>query len=231
MSSDKYTFDNFVDGRSTRFAVAACREITKSPCNLNPIWVYGPTGCGKTHLLRAVCHGIQSDERYKAIYLSCDDVERAMIESLKVESPLWKDILECDALIVDDIDCLSGKPMTQIEFFKLILKKCAKDQRVLISSVYPPKHFLDLTNNIKSNIEMALFADMGFPDFQQRVGFVEQYAADNGIDLSEETVNYIADSAFLMSKIKGQLNKLHFWAAEHGNRLNSECVKSILKRF
>ena len=228
---NNYTFDNFISGRASDFAVAACKEIVKASSNLNPIWIYGPSGCGKTHLLGAVYHHVKTYEDFKAVYISCDDLIRSMTDSLSGETALWTEILDCELLIVDDIDSLDGKPATQKEFFKLILKKCSKEQRVLFSSLCPPKQFKHLSDDVIMNIEMALFADMGFPDFEQRSKFVESYALKHEIKLSEDSINYIATNAVIIPQIKGYLHRLRFWAAEYGDDLSSRWVEHILERF
>ena len=160
----EYTFDNFIVGGSNKFAHAACVAVADRPAqDYNPLFIYGPSGLGKTHLLYAVTNEIKKkNPSANIIYIKGEDFTNQMIESLskKSMSKFRDKYRTCDVLLVDDIQFIAGKTSTQEEFFHTFNALYEDGKQIILVSDRPPRDIETLEDRIKTRFEWGLIADI-----------------------------------------------------------------------
>ncbi len=183
--SYEYTFDTFIVGSSNKFAHAACLAVATNPANAyNPLFLYGNSGLGKTHLLYAIGNEI--------------------IESLRMArmSEFRKKYRQADILLVDDVQFIGGKESTQEEFFHTFNALYDAHKQIVLTSDRPPKEIKTLDDRLRSRFESDLIADVQPPDVETRIAIIKRKAELLDLDLSNEVCEYIA------SKIKANIRQL-----------------------
>ena len=143
MNNITSTFETFIEDESNRFALAACRAILEHPSEYyNPLWLYGPSACGKSHLLHAIFHKLEFEQVRVVLYLTAEVLVEAMISNFKAKDEIGEMIENSDVLIVDNVEYLKGKNATQEEIAMSSLSKLDKKQQVIFASNCPPKDVL-----------------------------------------------------------------------------------------
>lgn len=202
----EYTFDTFIVGSSNKFAHAACLAVATNPSRAyNPLFLYGNSGLGKTHLLYAIGNEIKKNDPDKVIcYIKGDDFTNELIESLRLAkmSEFRHKYRQADILLVDDVQFIGGKESTQEEFFHTFNALYDAHKQIVLTSDRPPKEIKTLDDRLRSRFEQDLIADIQPPDIETRIAIIKRKAEIDGIDLSNEVCEYIA------SKIKSNIRQL-----------------------
>ena len=192
----QFTFDNFVVGPSNRFAHSACIAVSKTPGQVyNPLFLYGPPGVGKTHLLYAIANGIRKDNpNANIVYIKGDEFTNELIDAIKNGKNIEfrSKYREADLFLVDDIQFIAGKEATQEEFFHTFNKLYEEHKQIVLTSDRKPSDMLTLEDRLKSRFEWGLTADINPPDYETRMAILKNKAKSLGLSLDDEVCNYIA---------------------------------------
>ena len=212
-SSYEYTFDTFIVGSSNKFAHAACLAVATNPSHAyNPLFLYGNSGLGKTHLLYAIGNEIKKNDPSKVIcYIKGDDFTVELVESLRLAkmNEFRQKYRQADILLVDDVQFIGGKESTQEEFFHTFNELYLAKKQIVISSDKPPKDMETLEERIRSRFECGLTADIGSPDYETRMAILRRKEEMDNFHLDDEILKYIATNIKSnIRELEGALNKL-----------------------
>lgn len=196
-SSDyEYSFENFVVGPSNKFAHAAAQAVASKPAGYyNPLFIYGDSGLGKTHLLYAICNEIKKNNPdMKILYTKGEYMTNELIESLKNNSPMdfRTKYRQADVLLIDDIQFIAGKQSTQEEFFHTFDALHQANKQIVLTSDRPPKEISSLEERLRTRFEMGLLADVSAPDLETRIAIVKRKAQLLDLNISDDICEYIA---------------------------------------
>ena len=193
----EYTFETFIEGSSNKFACAACRYVAKEPAkNYNPLFIYGNSGLGKTHLLNAIGHELKKNFPDKdIIYVKGDQFANELIEAIRAGTTVSfrEKYRKADALLIDDIQFIAGKESTQEEFFHTFNSLHDAHKQIVIASDRPAKEIKSLEERLRTRFEWGLTADVQPPDFETRVAIVKRKAELLHLDLPEDVAEFIAN--------------------------------------
>lgn len=196
--TDKFTFDNFIKGKNNEFAMAAAEAVSKNPAGTyNPLFIYGNSGLGKTHLMKAIGYEIHKNFDCKVLYLSSEKFTIDLIDSIRnnnenSESEFRKKYRNVDVLLIDDIQFIAGKNATQEEFFHTFNELYNRNKQIIISSDRPPKEIKNLEDRLKSRFNMGLTVDIQPPDFETRMAILKDKIKYESITLTDEVLEFIA---------------------------------------
>ena len=192
----QFTFDNFVVGPSNRFAHSAAIAVSKTPGQVyNPLFIYGPPGVGKTHLLYAIANGIRRDKNdANIVYIKGDQFTNELIDAIKNGKNIEfrNKYREADLFLVDDIQFIAGKESTQEEFFHTFNKLYEEHKQIVLTSDRKPDDMLTLEERLRSRFLWGLTADINPPDYETRMAILKNKAKQLGLSLSDDVCNYIA---------------------------------------
>ena len=204
--SYEYTFDTFIVGSSNKFAHAACLAVATNPSHAyNPLFLYGNSGLGKTHLLYAIGNEIKKNDPSKVIcYIKGDDFTVELVESLRLAkmNEFRQKYRQADILLVDDVQFIGGKESTQEEFFHTFNALYDARKQIVLTSDRPPKEIKTLEDRLRSRFEQDLIADIQPPDLETRIAIIKRKAELDGVEISDEVCEYVA------SKIKANIRQL-----------------------
>lgn len=192
----EFTFDTFIVGSSNKFAHAASLAVATNPGHAyNPLFIYGNSGLGKTHLLYAIRNEIQkNDSKKKVIYVKGEDFTNELVEALMKKSNIEfrQKYRQSDVLLVDDIQFIAGKESTQEEFFHTFNTLYEAKCQIVLTSDRPPKEIKTLEDRLRSRFESGLIADIQAPDFETRIAIIRRKAELLQIELPADVTEYIA---------------------------------------
>ena len=192
----QFTFDNFVVGPSNRFAHSAAIAVSKTPGQVyNPLFIYGPPGVGKTHLLYAIANGIRKENPdANIVYIKGDQFTNELIAAIQSGKNIEfrSKYREADLFLVDDIQFIAGKESTQEEFFHTFNKLYEEHKQIVLTSDRKPDDMLTLEERLKSRFQWGLIADINPPDYETRMAILKSKAKQLGLNLSDDVCNYIA---------------------------------------
>jgi len=226
MFNSKYTFENFVVGKSNQFVYAGARAVAENPGKkFNPLFIYGGVGLGKTHLLHAIGNYIiQFYPNLKIKYVTCEKFTNDYIESMlskKEESKIEfrEKYRNLDILMVDDIQFLSKKDSTQEEFFHTFNDLYQNNKQIILSSDRPPKEIATLAQRLESRFACGLIQDIQPPDFETRIAILRKKAQQERYFIDDEVIEFIADKINTnIREMEGLLSKVHFFATLLGKK-------------
>ena len=192
------TFDNFIVGSSNKFAHAACIAVTNNPArDYNPLFIYGPSGIGKTHLLSAILYqtGIRHPDM-TVLYVRGEDFTNQIIEAIKRETQdkFRERYRSVDMLLIDDIQFIGGKNSTQEEFFNTFNALYEERKQIVLTSDKPPRDIKLLEERLRTRFEWGLIADIQAPDSELRVAILKNKAEYLGVELPPDVLQYVADN-------------------------------------
>ena len=193
---EEYTFDNFIVGESNNFAHAACIAVANSPVTkFNPLFIYGPSGLGKTHLLYAVTNELKRrNPGTKIIYKNGEDFTNELIASITSGSTTkFRDrYRNADVLLIDDIQFIAGRESTQEEFFHTFNALHAAHKQIILTSDRPPKDIKTLEERLRTRFEWGLIADIQPPSLELRTAIILKKAEFYELDLAPEIIEYLS---------------------------------------
>ncbi|MBP3917665.1 MAG: chromosomal replication initiator protein DnaA [Clostridia bacterium] len=195
--NSEYTFDNFIVGSSNKFAHAACVAVANNPASAyNPLFIYGPSGLGKTHLLYAIINRIlEKTPNANIVYVKGDSFTNNLIESLQNKSmPAFREKYRtADILLIDDVHFIAGKESTQEEFFNTFNELYDAKKQIILTSDRPPKEINTLEDRLKTRFEWGLIADIQPPDMELRIAILRKKAQYMDVEISNEVLNFLAE--------------------------------------
>ena len=208
-----YTFDEFIVGNSNRFAYNAAVAVAEKPGQTyNPLFIYGNSGLGKTHLLLSIGHDfMDKNPGTNIIYIKGDEFTNQMLKSIRdgTAEDFRNKFRSADLFLVDDIQFISGKDATQEEFFHTFNNIFESNHQIVITSDRPPKDMPLLDDRLLSRFQSGLLADIQPPDLETRTVITRKKAARLGLMLEEDAVNYIANHITTnVRQIEGVINRL-----------------------
>lgn len=209
----EFTFETFIVGPSNKFAHAAAMAVATKPAVLyNPLFIYGNSGLGKTHLLYAICNEIEKNNpNINIVYIKGDEFTNELIEAIRrgTTAEFRQKYRKSDVLLVDDIQFIAGKESTQEEFFHTFNALHSAGKQIILTSDKPPKDMETLEDRIRSRFEWGLIADIGTPDYETRMAILRRKVEADDMKLSDEILNYIATNIKSnIRELEGALNKL-----------------------
>ncbi|MGE3680500.1 MAG: chromosomal replication initiator protein DnaA [Bdellovibrionales bacterium] len=235
MLNADYTFSTFVVGRNNEFAHAASFSIAENPGkeNYNPLFICGPTGMGKTHLLNAVGNHIRINfPHLRILYVSAERFLNECISSIRRNEMdrfrlRYRD--QCEVLLMDDIQILGRGEAVQEEFFHTLNDFFEKDQQVIVASDRMPKDIKGLEDRIRTRLEWGLIADIQMPDIETRVAILKYKAERKNIMLPNDVVSHVARiSKRSIRELEGNLNKVKMFSELQGLPIDMELAKRVL---
>lgn len=209
----EYTFENFVIGSSNRFAHAAALAVADAPVNsYNPLFIYGPSGVGKTHLLYAITNRITKNyPDYRVIYVSGEEFTNQLIDAIhrNITPEFREKYRKADVLLIDDIHFIAGKDSTQEEFFHTFNELYKNNKQIILTSDRSPKDIKTLENRLRTRFDSGLTADIQLPDLELRAAIIKMKAEAVGVDIPDDVVNYIAENINdSVRNLEGAVNKI-----------------------
>lgn len=216
----RYTFDSFIVGSSNDLAYTAAQAVAANPgTKYNPIYLYGGVGLGKTHLMQAIGNEIvKKQPEAQVLYVSSETFVNEFLEHIRFKKKGFSDkYRNVDVLIVDDMQFIAGKEKTQEEFFHTFNHLHQNNKQIIISSDKPPKSIPTLTERLRSRFEMGMTIDIQMPDFETRSAILKAKAAQSGVELNQETVEYLATNIKTnIRELEGALNQLLAYSEMRG---------------
>src|SRR4051794_5245524 len=230
----KYTFDTFVIGSSNRFAHAAAVAVAEAPAKAyNPLFIYGESGLGKTHLLHAIGHYAQSlFDNPRIRYVSSEEFTNDFINSIRDDkaSAFQRRYRDVDVLLVDDIQFLQGKVQTQEEFFHTFNTLHNADKQIVITSDLPPKQLSDFEDRMRSRFEWGLITDIQPPDLETRIAILRKKAAQERLDAPPEVLEFIASKISTnIRELEGALIRVTAFASLNRQGVDLALAEIVLK--
>ncbi|WP_314503188.1 chromosomal replication initiator protein DnaA [uncultured Microbacterium sp.] len=230
----KYTFDNFVIGQSNRFAHAAAVAVAEAPAKAyNPLFIYGDSGLGKTHLLHAI--GDYALSLYAGIrvrYVSSEEFTNDFINSIANNrgSAFQARYRDVDILLIDDIQFLQGRAETQEAFFHTFNTLHDHDKQVVITSDVPPKHLTGFEDRMRSRFEWGLITDVQAPDLETRIAILRKKAQSERLHIPDEVLEYIATVVSSnIRELEGALIRVSAFASLNRSTLDMSLAQTVLR--
>jgi chromosomal replication initiator protein len=230
----KYGFDSFVIGQSNRFAHAAAVAVAEAPAKAyNPLFIYGDSGLGKTHLLHAIGHYAMS--LYPGIrvrYVSSEEFTNDFINSIANNrgSLFQQRYRNIDILLIDDIQFLQGKAETQEAFFHTFNTLHDHNKQVVITSDVPPKHLTGFEDRMRSRFEWGLITDVQAPDLETRIAILRKKAQSERLQVPDEILEYMASKVSSnIRELEGTLIRVTAFASLNRTPVDMPLVQTVLK--
>ena len=234
--NEKQRFDTFVVGNSNRFAAAAAQAVAVNPGNTyNPLFIYGNSGLGKTHLMHAIGNAVLSaNPSAKVKYITSETFTNEMINAIKNNT--FNDFREkyrtIDCLIIDDIQFLEKKERTQEEFFHTFNALKESNKQIVVSSDRPPKDMDELEERLRSRFVSGLTVDIQPPDLETRIAIIRKKAEFENINMPNDVIQIIATSINNnIRMIEGAFNRIVAYANLMNMPINREMTLKILDEF
>ena len=230
----QFTFDSFIVGPSNRFAHAAAIAVANRPAETyNPLFIYGPSGLGKTHLLYAIAGEINADHPdYNIVYIKGDEFTNELIEALREgrNQEFRNKYRNADLFLVDDVQFIAGKESTQEEFFHTFNTLYENQKQIVLTSDRPPSDMLRLEDRLKTRFEWGLIADINPPDYETRMAIIREKSKSLGMDMPNDVCSYIAENITTnIRQIEGTVKKIKAYWELTSMEINVPNVSKVIK--
>ncbi len=232
----KLTFESFVVGASNEFIYAAAKAVAENPgASYNPLFIYGGTGLGKTHVLMAIANHLK---RYKpstkVLYVTCEHFTNQMVESLSkgklTPADFRRRYRNVDVLLIDDVQFLAKKQSTQTEFFNTFNELVAQNKQVVLTSDRPPHEIELLEDRLRSRFEGGLLADVQPPDLETKIAILKRKSEEQKTIINIKVLSYIAERNDCDTRsLIGKLIRVIQWAKLHERAITIDLVNEALK--
>ena len=229
--TEDYTFDTFVVGSSNRFAYNAAKKVSENPGHsYNPLFIYGASGLGKTHLLYAIAHAIRKDHpSWKIMYVKSETFVNELIEKLRSQERYMEEFRkkyrEVDVFLMDDVQFIAGKNSSEEELFHTFNTLHEHQKQIVFTSDRPPQEMLRLEERLKTRFDWGLSADIQPPDYETRVAIIKNKAIARGVNLPQSVLQYVAENITSnVRQIEGTVSKLVAMQELLGEQINVDNV-------
>ena len=236
MGSEEFTFDHFVVGTSNQFAYNAALHVADNPGkSYNPLFIYGESGLGKTHLLYAIYHTIHRNHPdYSIIFIKGDEFTNELNEAIRTKTTdaFRQKYRDKDLLLVDDIQFIAGKEQTQEEFFNTFNNLYEAGHQIVLTSDRPPSEMARLENRLQTRFEWGLLVDIQPPDYETRCAIIKNKAIMLGLELPNDIIEYIAQNITAnVRQIEGTVKRLLAYRDLMGRNVNDENVGRAIREL
>ena len=243
--NETFTFDNFIVGPSNKFAYTAAKAIAADPggqiskgnnlSNYNPLFIYGNSGLGKTHILNAISYEVRRNyPDMKVVYVTCEEFLNEFLANMykKNNEEFRNKYRNIDVLLIDDIQFIAGKDRVQEEFFHTFNTLREDGKQIIISSDTPPRDIQFLEDRLKSRFEWGLLADISCPDYETRLAILRKKAQDEKIIIDDAILSNIATNIDSnIRELEGVFNKIVARAALTHSPITMEHAELIINEF
>ena len=232
--TEEYTFERFVVGASNKFAHAAAQAVAERPAQTyNPLFIYGESGLGKTHLLYAIAHKIhQNHPDYRIVYIKGDSFTNELIQAIREgRNPEFREkYRSADVFLMDDVQFIAGRESTQEEMFHTFNTLYESGRQIVLTSDRPPSEMTLLDDRLRTRFEWGLLVDVAPPDFETRLAIVKNKAAILGMELPDKIAAYIAENVTAnVRQLEGTINKIMAYKDLLGNDTDEETVTRAIQ--
>ena len=239
--SEQYTFENFVVGSSNKFAYNAARAVAEAPgMSYNPLFIYGQSGLGKTHLLYAIAHKVHENHpEYRVVYIKSEDFVNELITNLRRQEYYMQEFRDkyrnVDLFLMDDVQFIAGKDRSEEELFHTFNTLHEQKKQIVFTSDRPPQEMLRMEERLKTRFVWGLSVDIQPPDYETRVAIIKNKAINRGISIPDPVLNYVADNITAnVRQIEGVVNKILALHELMGEQVDVEttirAVRDILRQ-
>ena len=237
--AERYTFERFVVGSTNKFAYTAAKKVAEEPGgSYNPLFIYGQSGLGKTHLLHAIANRVrQNHPGYRIVYIQSEDFVNELITTLR----RGKDMQEfrdkyrsVDLFLMDDVQFIAGKDSSEEELFHTFNTLYEQKKQIVFTSDRPPQEMLRLEQRLRTRFEQGLPADIQPPDYETRVALLKNKAVERGISIPDTVLSYVAENITSnVRQIEGVVNKIMAFQELMGEEVDVDttvrAVRDILR--
>ena len=232
---DDYTFERFIVGSSNKFAHAAALAVSQRPAaENNPLFIYGNSGLGKTHLMYAIANVLRrTHPEYRIIYVKGEDFTNELITAIQEGNvqAFRNKYRMVDLLLLDDVQFIAGKERTQEEFFHTFNALYEAKKQIVLTSDRPPKEINTLEDRMKTRFEWGLLADIQPPDFETRIAIIRDKAVKMGVELPDDVSNYIAENIQAnIRQLEGAVKKIKAMHELMGERITVSLAENVDRR-
>ena len=229
----QFTFDSFVAGANSKFVYAAAKAVAEAPGEaFNPLFIYGESGLGKTHLMHAIANEIS--RRYpekKVLYTTCENFLNEFIDSIaqKTSAKFRFHYRNVDVLMIDDVQFLKNKTQVQEEFFHTFNELSAQNKQIVLTSDRPPKEIATLEERLRTRFEGGMIADVQPPDPETKIAILKKKAEDRKYIIADDVLEFLArDSGHDVRTLEGRLTKVIFASKLHEEPITLALAKRAL---
>lgn len=235
----EYTFERFVVGSTNKFAFTAAQKVACEPGGAyNPLFIYGPSGLGKTHLLHAIAHRVrQLYPDYRIMYIKSEDFVNELITNLRrgIDMQGFRDkYRNVDLFLMDDVQFIAGKDSSEEELFHTFNTLYEHKKQIVFTSDRPPQEMLRLEQRLRTRFEQGLPADIQPPDYETRMAILKNKSLERGIILPDPVLSYVAENITSnVRQIEGVVNKIMAFQELMGEQVDVEttirAIRDILR--
>src|SRR4026207_2149406 len=234
--SDRYTFDHFVIGKSNELAAAAAHAVSQAPGKVyNPLFLYGATGLGKTHLMQAIAHDIiERNPQTRITFVGTEQFTNELVAAIQTRSntAFRRQYRETDLLLVDDVHFLKGKEATQEEFFHTFNALYEAGRQIVLTSDRAPSEIAGLESRLVSRFQWGMVADIELPDFEHRVAILQQKAHLDHLEytIPDDVIRFIAENVrSSVRELEGSIIKLLAYASLKHQDISVDVAREALR--
>jgi len=234
--SDRYTFDHFVIGKSNELAAAAAAAVSQAPGKVyNPLFIYGATGLGKTHLMQAIAHDIiERNPQTRITFVGTEQFTNELVNAIQTRSnaAFRRQYRETDLLLIDDVHFLKGKEATQEEFFHTFNALYEAGRQIVLTSDRAPSDIPGLEGRLVSRFQWGMVADIELPDFEHRVAILKQKAQIDHLEhtIPDDVIRFIAENVrSSVRELEGSIIKLLAYASLKHMDISVDVAREALR--
>src|SRR5687767_4469906 len=234
--SDRYTFDHFVIGKSNELAAAAAHAVSQAPGKVyNPLFIYGETGLGKTHLMQAIAHDIlERNPQTRITFVGTEQFTNELVAAIqtRTNAAFRRHYRETDLLLVDDVHFLKGKEATQEEFFHTFNALYEAGRQIVLTSDRAPSEIAGLEGRLVSRFQWGMVADIELPDFEHRVAILRQKAHVDHLEhtIPNDVIRFIAENVrSSIRELEGSIIKLLAYASLRHREISVDVAREALR--